>query len=73
MVVVIVREACCFIRSMCYHSCLLFLRGSFFSCRIKSFLLVLMLLEFSLSGNERMKSPVVCTDMRIHCRFYACI
>ena len=40
MVVVNVREACGFVRSMCYHSCLLFLRGSFPSCRIKRLLLV---------------------------------
>ena len=40
MVVVNVREACGFVRSMCYHSCLLFLRGSFPSCSIKRLLVV---------------------------------
>ena len=55
MVVVNVREACSFVRSMCYHSCLLFLRGSFPSCRIKKLLLisvVLIVSKFALSGNE---------------------
>ena len=47
MVVVTVREACGFVRSMCYHFCLLFLCGSFSRCRIKRLLLISVVLIFT--------------------------